>query len=89
VDWEGNVYPCDSLPIRLGNIEETAFIEVWDSTVRSRVVDSIRGTPWACDGCVEYRGCFGGCRGMGYLSAGTFDAPDPACPSDPRTGHTG
>ncbi|RJP25183.1 MAG: SPASM domain-containing protein [Deltaproteobacteria bacterium] len=85
VDWEGNVYPCDSLPIRLGNIEESAFIDVWESPARSRVVDSIRGTPWACDGCGEYRGCFGGCRGMGYLSAGSFDAPDPACPSAPRT----
>ncbi|MBI5904139.1 MAG: SPASM domain-containing protein [Deltaproteobacteria bacterium] len=85
VDWEGNVYPCDSLPIRLGNIEESAFIDVWDSPVRSRVVDSIRGTPWACDGCGEYRGCFGGCRGMGYLAAGSLDAPDPACPSVPRT----
>src|SRR3990172_8479229 len=29
VDWEGNVYPCDSLPVRLGNLPEKTFEKIW------------------------------------------------------------
>src|SRR3990170_3232954 len=55
VDWEGNLYPCDSLPIRLGSIEERTLEEVWNSPLRGRVADTVRSTPWACDGCAEHR----------------------------------
>ena len=79
VDWEGNVYPCDSLPIRLGSLEDGTFAEVWNSPARARVADAVRSTPWACEGCAEHRGCLGGCRGMTYLASGDFDAPDPSC----------
>ena len=85
LDWEGGVYPCDSLPIRLGSLDESSLEDVWASPARGRVVSALRATPGACDGCGEYRGCHGGCRGMAYLSAGTFDAPDPACPEEGRT----
>ncbi len=82
VDWEGNLYPCDSLPIRLGCIEERTFEEVWNSPLRGRVADAVRSTPWACDGCAEYRGCLGGCRGMAYLASASLESPDPACPEE-------
>ncbi len=82
VDWEGNLYPCESLPIRLGSIEEKTFEEVWNSPLRGRVADAVRSTPWACDGCAEHRGCLGGCRGMAFLASGSLDAPDPACPEE-------
>ncbi|HYN74528.1 MAG TPA: SPASM domain-containing protein [Candidatus Methanoperedens sp.] len=82
VDWEGNLYPCDSLPIRLGCLEDGTLEEVWNSPLRARVADAVRSTPWACDGCAEHRGCLGGCRGMAYLASGAFDAPDPACPGE-------
>ena len=80
LDWDGTVYPCDSLPIRLGSLDESSLEEVWASPARERVVAALRATPGACDGCGEYHGCHGGCRGMAYLAAGTFDVPDPACP---------
>lgn len=79
VDWDGNVYPCDSLPIRLGGLEDETFEEVWSSPARARVADAVRSTPSACDGCAELRGCFGGCRGMAYLDSRSLDTPDPAC----------
>ena len=84
VDWEGGVYPCDSLPIRLGSLEEESLEDVWASPARRKVVAALRSTPGACDGCGEYRGCHGGCRGMAFLSSGTLDAPDPACPEEGR-----
>ncbi len=85
VDWEGGVYPCDSLPIRLGPLDESSLEEIWASPARGRIVEAVRAAPGACDGCGEYLGCHGGCRGMAYLSAGTFDAADPACPEEGRT----
>lgn len=80
VDWNGNLYPCDSLPVRLGCLEERTFEEVWNAPMRARVADAVRSTPWACNGCAERLGCLGGCRGMAYIASGAFDAPDPACP---------
>lgn len=80
VDWEGNLYPCDSLPIRLGCLEDGTLEEIWNSPLRARVADAVRSTPWACDGCAEHRGCLGGCRGMAYIASGSLDAPDPDCP---------
>ncbi|MDD5762295.1 MAG: SPASM domain-containing protein [bacterium] len=82
VDWDGNVYPCDSLPIRLGGLENETFEEVWNSPARAGVADAVRSTPSACDGCAEQNGCLGGCRGMAYLTSGSLDAPDPACPGE-------
>ncbi len=80
VDWDGNVYPCDSLPIRLGNLLETSFERIWRSPARENVFAAIRATPGACERCGAYRGCLGGCRGLAYVSSESFDAPDPSCP---------
>lgn len=87
VDWEGNLYPCDSLPIRLGSLEDGTLEEVWISPARLRVADAVRSSPWACEDCAEQRGCLGGCRGMAYLASGSLDAPDPACPEERPTAH--
>lgn len=80
VDWEGNVYPCDSLPIRLGNLLETPFEAIWRSPARERIIAAIHSVPATCEICGAIAGCFGGCRGLAYLSADSFDAPDPSCP---------
>jgi GeoRSP system SPASM domain protein len=83
VDWEGNVYPCDSLPIRLGNLLETPFERIWAAAARQRVAEAIKATPGDCEKCGVYSGCFGGCRGLGYLSSESFDTKDPSCPVEP------
>ena len=85
VDWDGNVYPCDSLPVRLGNIEETPIAEIWRSPARLRMLEAIRSFPVSCGSCDSLKGCLSGCRGLAYVASGTLDSPDPACPS-PRSG---
>ena len=82
VDWEGNLYPCDSLPILLGSLEERTLEDVWSAPMRARVADAVRSAPWACEGCAERPGCLGGCRGIAYTASGAFDVPDPACPEE-------
>lgn len=84
VDWEGNVYPCDSLPVRLGNLVEIPFEEIWKSPVRVSLAASIRSAPSSCAECGAYSGCVAGCRGLAYISSGALDAPDPGCPGPDR-----
>ena len=73
IDWDGNVYPCDALPIRLGNLLETPFDRIWRSPARERVVEAIHAAPTDCGSCAAYSGCFGECRGLAYLASGSAD----------------
>jgi GeoRSP system SPASM domain protein len=79
VDWEGNVYPCDSLPVRLGNLQETPFAEIWRSPMRRQVLAAIRSLPAPCGSCDSLKGCLSGCRGLAYLASGTLESADPCC----------
>lgn len=80
VDWEGNAYPCDSLPVRLGNLQETPFDRIWDSPARKNLLAAIRSVPGPCVACDTLKECASGCRGMAFSRGGALDAPDPACP---------
>jgi GeoRSP system SPASM domain protein len=80
IDWDGNVYPCDSLPVRLGNLLETPFDRIWNSPARSSLLAGIRSAPAACSGCGSYEGCLAACRGLAYIASGDAGAPDPGCP---------
>ena len=76
VDWDGNVYPCDALPIRLGNLLETPFKRIWGSPARQRLVEAVHAVPVDCDWCTVTSGCFGGCRGLAYLASNSCGAGD-------------
>ncbi len=79
VDWDGNVYPCDALPVRLGNLAETPFEAIWRSPARTGLLASIRSRPPACASCALFEGCFAGCRGTAFIDAGGMDGRDPGC----------
>lgn len=83
VDWDGNVYPCDSLPIRLGNLLETPFTRIWDSPARQRIVEAIAEGSVDCKSCTAYVGRFGGCRGLAYLASGALGAAPWECAFPP------
>jgi radical SAM protein with 4Fe4S-binding SPASM domain len=81
VDADGDVYPCDALPIRLGNLAgDDSFERVWEAPARVALVAAIRATPAGCAACPALEACRSGCRGLGYAADGTFDTPDPECP---------
>lgn len=65
VDWDGNVYPCDSIPIRLGNLLETPFERIWRSPARQSVVEAIHKVPVDCDSCMANIGC----RGLAHFAS--------------------
>ena len=74
----GDVSPCVFLPIRVGNIRERSFIDIWRG---SRVFRDLRDRDILggyCGKC-RYRYVCGGCRARGYSYYDDYLAPDPGC----------
>ena len=67
----GDVTPCPYLPIKLGNIREKSFSEIWftsDVFKALRDFDALKGKCGAC----EYRSLCGGCRARAYGLSSDF-----------------
>ncbi len=79
VDEDGAVYPCRSLKVRLGSLQE-GLEAVWGSPARKRLRADLASRAAACGGCPHLSRCRGGCRGLAFHAAGRFDARDPRCP---------
>jgi radical SAM protein with 4Fe4S-binding SPASM domain len=78
IEPSGNVQPCVFLPIVVGNVRETAFIEIWKGSevlihLRKRL--ELKG---ACANC-ENKNLCGGCRARAWAYYADLDAPDPGC----------
>ena len=70
VDWEGTVYPCDSLPIRLGNLQDSTFERIWRAPARIQLLDAIRARAASCGECDTITSCLSGCRGLASTASG-------------------
>jgi radical SAM protein with 4Fe4S-binding SPASM domain len=67
----GDVTPCPYLPIKLGNIRETPFKEIWfhsDMFKNLRDFDALKGKCGVC----EHRVVCGGCRARAYGLSSDF-----------------
>ncbi len=68
---EGEVTPCPYLPIKLGNIKETPFKEIWENSevlTSMRDFENLKGRCGAC----EYKAKCGGCRARAYGLSSDF-----------------
>lgn len=79
ISANGDVYPCPSLPVTLGNLKDTDLPSIAHSSEKKGLRERLLKLPTGCDGCIELVGCFGGCRGRGYVATGSWDQPDPGC----------
>lgn len=73
----GDLQPCVFFPLKVGNIREDDFEEIWknDEVLRQlRDRDELQ----ACSDC-EYRYYCGGCRARAYGYTGDYLAADPGC----------
>lgn len=77
VSRKGDVYPCGYFPMRVGNIREKNFIEIWENAPELRALRE-RALKGKCGRC-SYSGTCGGCRARAYAGTGDFLGPDPAC----------
>lgn len=74
----GNVQPCPYLPLTVGNVKETPFDEIWQS---SDLFNELRKSPLkgGCGSCGYDQIC-GGCRARAYYySGGDYLAGEPWC----------
>jgi radical SAM protein with 4Fe4S-binding SPASM domain len=74
----GNIEPCVFFPLKVGNIKEDDFEELWRNNpvlkeLRNR--DMLEGNCGKCD----YRYYCGGCRARAYGYTGNYLASDPGC----------
>jgi radical SAM protein with 4Fe4S-binding SPASM domain len=67
----GDITPCPYLPIKLGNIREKSFSEIWFTSEvfkKLRDFDALKGKCGKCD----YRSLCGGCRARAYGLSSDF-----------------
>jgi len=79
ISSEGEVYPCPSLPIKLGSLSKGTLKEMMASSQKKKLRALLTDLPEGCYDCVEAKKCAGGCRGRSYILAGSLGLPDPSC----------
>ena len=77
VSRKGDIYPCGYFPLRVGNIREKNFIEIWENAPELQALRE-RALKGKCGRC-SFSGACGGCRARAYAQTGDFLGPDPAC----------
>ena len=77
VSRRGDVYPCGYFPLRVGNIRDRNFVEIWENSPELRALRE-RKLKGKCGRCSFTRVC-GGCRARAYASTGNYLESDPSC----------
>ena len=79
IRFDGDVWPCNFIPIAAGNVRLTALPEIWS---KSTLLELFRNNPRTlkgeCGSCVQNPIC-GGCRGRAFSHYGDYFASDPNC----------
>ena len=74
----GDVQPCGYFDMQLGNVKETPFSKIWETSPvfdDLRHYDRLKGKCGAC----EYKGVCGGCRARALAATGNYLAEEPYC----------
>ena len=73
----GDVWPCPYLPMKVGNVKETPFSEIWKN---SEVFNNMRSLEYTghCGKC-KYKEICGGCRARAHIYYGDYMAHEPWC----------
>lgn len=79
IRFDGDVWPCNFIPIAAGNVRNTSFTEIWKNSLllqqfhgKSRVLKGI------CGECRHKEIC-GGCRGRAFAHTADYRQADPNC----------
>lgn len=76
---DGGVFPCPTLPLRLGAIGSSPLKEIAASAAKKEFRRRLLDAPAACRECAILAECRGGCRGRAYVMQGSLEEVDPAC----------
>ncbi|WP_410767905.1 radical SAM protein [Fontibacillus sp. BL9] len=80
---DGDVHICPYLPVKVGNVRETPFADIWRDNPVFQDLRNFKKYEGACGSCPDVRTC-GGCRARSfYYSGGNFLAEEPWCHKRP------
>lgn len=75
IDPHGEVWPCNALPIKCGDLRQQSFADIWTGSAR---LDEVRDLRWAniaeCNACTLRSYCQR-CHGMALLEQGQLRGP--------------
>lgn len=73
----GDVFPCPYLPLKVGNVRDTPFSEIWAD---SKVFKDMKSLDYngKCGTC-DYKDTCGGCRARAYFYYDDYMADEPWC----------
>ena len=79
VRFDGEVWPCNFIPVSAGNVRENSFADIW---THSPLLQGFRHQPrqvkGICGEC-QHQSICGGCRGRALAHAGDLFTADPLC----------
>lgn len=78
IEPAGDVQPCVFMPIRLGNIRERSFLDIWHDAPELDMLRDRSQLKGSCADCENKLIC-GGCRARAWAYYGDLNAPDPGC----------
>jgi GeoRSP system SPASM domain protein len=79
ISTDKGVYPCPTLPVRLGDLAGESLLEILASPRKKDFRRSLLLYPEACQSCAEIHVCKGGCRGRSLVMNDSLDEIDEAC----------
>jgi GeoRSP system SPASM domain protein len=74
-----DVYPCPTMPVRMGNLEQQPLMEIILSDGKKELRKRLLTSPETCRACSALDSCRGGCRGRTYVLKQSLIQQDPAC----------
>ena len=86
ISHRGNVQPCGYLPVSAGNVNETAFREIWEQSALFKELRDLGNLKGKCGAC-GYRPVCAGCRARAYFATGSYLDEEPYCLYIPGNSH--
>ncbi|MFQ6061487.1 MAG: radical SAM protein, partial [Thermoplasmata archaeon] len=77
---DGWVKPCGYFSVKLGNLREQKFVDIWNDHTFLDRLRSLDRLSEVCMNCKYLSYCGGGCRASAYENTGDLCATDPLCP---------
>lgn len=74
----GDVQPCGYLPVKVGNILESDFKDIWENSEVFNNLRDVKTLEGKCGAC-GYRKLCQGCRARAYAETGNYLSEDPDC----------
>ncbi len=78
IEPNGDVTPCVFMPVKVGNVREKSFREIWDTAPLFKLLRDREKLKGGCANC-PYKYVCGGCRARAYAYTGDPMGPDPGC----------